>query len=387
MKIQTTQETLSLAVQSALRSVGAKSDTDLSGSLLFRLVETEQGKQLWIESFNKVSMAKVPLLGARIEPSLHTVFTVEATNLKDCLNAIPDKEAEIELTYDGKVTFRANKWENILPSQGAKNWPFCDYRIKDSVVETTLASATFCEALTKISPFASKEQTTEPHLCAIYCWDGRIEANSRFGYGIATGPFSGRFVISTVIVRSLCEFLRPSEEFKVLKHPEMISFQRKDGAVFGALTPPGFSKIKDRPQASLTEEVKDRFTVSRDEFQRALTFLFTAASSSERFVGFQEVTDSSEGQEVHLTVRIQATEKDHSIPLCAEIEGTLHKGRFAKTALDAVLSMWGESKIQFDLQIVTPPQGKKALTARIAEPEKPEGEIRYVYLLNGGQVS
>ena len=107
MKIQTTQETLSLAVQSALRSVGAKSDTDLSGSLLFRLVETEQGKQLWIESFNKVSMAKVPLLGARIEPSLHTVFTVEATNLKDCLNAIPDKEAEIELTYDGKVTFRA----------------------------------------------------------------------------------------------------------------------------------------------------------------------------------------------------------------------------------------------------------------------------------------
>lgn len=386
MKIQATQKSLLSAVLSALRSVGAKSDTDLSGSLLFRLIENDQGKRVWIESFNKVSMAKVPL-DAQVESSQFGCFTVEATTLKDCLTSIPDGDAVIDLIYDGKVTFRANKWENILPTQGAKNWPFCDYRIEGSTVETSMGSEAFVEATSKVAPFASKEQTHEPHLCAVYCWDGRIEASSRFGYGIAVGPFSGRFVVSTAVVRPLCEFLRGTEEFTVLKHAEMTSFRRKDGAVFGALTPPGFSKIKDRPQISLTEEVSDRFVVSKDECQRAISFLFTAAAATEKFIGFQTAEDSLGVSEVHLTVRNQATEKDHSIPLCAEVGGNPHKGRFSKIALDAVLAMWEENKIPFDLQVVVSPQGKKSLTARIAEPEKPNGEIRYVYLLNGGQVS
>lgn len=391
MKIECPKSAIQDAIQSALRSIGVKSNTDLSGFLLFRFRPgTGEEPFVTVESFNRISTCRAPLLGARVDSSLPSgYFTVDAVTIKDCLQSIPDGDAVISLTHDGKnVVFKANKWENILPSQDGKNWPFCDQRVEAATQEARMKVGPFVEALSKISLFASKDDTHEPHLSHIYCWDGRIEANSRLAFGCASGPFAGRFVIPSVVVRPLCDFLRSGgdSEFEVLKHPEMTTFRRADGATFGVLAQQGADKIKDRPVPSLDEPTGDSFTTSRDELGRAITFLCTAATTSEKFLGFQTSQDGSLTPEVKLTIRIRATDRDHSIPVCSEITGESRKGKLSKDALESVLSVWGASKVRFDLINNQTAQGRKCLVVRIVEDPKPPGETRYGYLLNGGQV-
>lgn len=386
MNFECSRDNLHFALVSASKSVGSKSGTDdLSGFVLFRVKRDDANSPVSVLSFNRVSVSQVPVQGVTVPSDQKDGhFTADAHALLQCLQAVPDGEATVAVSNDGKLTsITAGLWTNHLPSRGAELWPFWDDRVASSKEEATLETAPFVEAITRVSLFASKDESHEPHLCAVYCWDGRVVANSKLAYGIAIGPFSGRFIVPSAAIRPLSDFLRTGgDTFTVLKHPNMTTFRRQDGGIFGVFVQQGFQNVTSRPALAVDDPAANSFTASRDQVRRAIDFLFTAAAPTEKFVGFQ----MDVGQKtVHLSTQLRATSKSHSIPVSVEVTGADQAGRFSKDSFEAVLSVWGDAKITFDLiGSKSTSSERRVLMARVSEPQDAQKTLRYVYLLNGG---
>ncbi len=388
MQFECSRNNLHSALVSASKSVGPKSGTDdLSGFVLFRVKRDDTHSPVSVLSFNRVSVSQVPIQGVTVPEGLKDgYFTADAHALLQCLQAVPDGDAVTSISYDGKhSSITAGLWTNHLSACKADQWPFWDERVAASKEEATLETAPFVDAITRVSLFASKDESHEPHRCAVYCWDGRVVANSKLAYGIAIGPFSGRFIVPSAAIRPLSDFLRSGgDTFTVLKHANMTTFRRQDGGIFGVLVQQGFQNVTSLPALAVDETSTNSFTASRDQVRRAVDFLFTAAAPTEKFVGFQlDVGHKT----VHLATQLRATSKPHSIPVSVEATGSDETGRFSKEALDAVLSVWSDTKITFDLiGSKSSTSSRKVLMARVSEPQDPAKSLRYVYLLNGGIV-
>lgn len=388
MQFECSRDNLHNALVSASKSVGPRSGTDdLSGFVLFRAQREDTNSPVSVLSFNRVSVSQVPVQGVTVpEGQKDGHFTADAHAMLQCLQAVPDGESTVSVSYDGKLSsVTAGLWTNHLPSRGAELWPFWDERVAASKEEATLETVPFVEAITRVSLFASKDEAHEPHLCAVYCWDGRIVANSKLAYGIAIGPFSGRFIIPSAAIRPLSDFLKSGgDTFTVLKHPNLTTFRRQDGGLFGVLVQQGFQNVTSRPVLAVDDPASNAFTASRDQVRRAIDFLFTAAAPTEKFVGFQVDVG---GKTVHLSAQLRATSKTHSIPVSVEALGEDQTGRFSKEAFESVLSVWGDAKITFDLlPSKSSTSDRRVLMARVSEPQDAKKPLRYVYLLNGGIV-
>lgn len=387
MKFECSRDNFYSAMSSAARSVGSKTETDLSAFVLIRIRAAAEKTHLEVLSFNRVSVSQTPIEGATCpagQQSGH--FTVDAHALLRCLQSVPDGDSTVTVSYDGKfVSITAGLWVNHLPCRGAELWPFWDDRVAASRTEATLEIAPFVEALSRVALFASRDETHEPNKCAVYCWDGRVDASSSLGYGIAIGPFTGRFIIPTAAIKPLSDFLRTSgTTCEVSKGDDITTFRREDGGLFGVLVQPGFKEITSHPIYAVDDPVKDSFTASRDQVRRALDFLFTAASPTEKMVGFH--VDPA-GKVVHLSAQLRATSKDHSIPVSVEAVGSERRGKLSKEDLESVLAVWSDPKVTFDIMLISKPNNPSRVfqMLRVSEPQVADKPLRYVYLLNGGQ--